>query len=211
MSLLCVLAGGCSGTIPTKGGLPEQGISAVIVSGRFLTPTGETQSGRIFVNLDGEGGKRAESYRLPIRPRQSLLYQVEPGLYRLSPTRNIFGFRQPILKVRIEGKNYFIPFPRDILRKAPLDIKPKRIVSIGVVEVHLQPALPGQTPTVKVRLDDSIAARRQIVQDIIHEMMDPATATDDRESAVAWSRALENSLMDLLSETERTPLYKSGP
>ncbi len=64
---------------------------------------------------------------------------------------------------------------------------------------------------VKVTLDDSLTSRRQIVQDIIHEMMDPAVATEKRDSAVAWSRALQNTLMELFSENERAPLYKSGP
>ena len=85
------------------------------------------------------------------------------------------------------------------------------LVSIGVFEVLLQQPLPGQPPMVKVTLDDSLASRRRIVQDIIHEMMDPAVAAEKRDSAVAWSRALQNTLMELFAESERAPLYKSGP
>ena len=144
-------------------------------------------------------------------PRKSLLYQVEPGLYRLGPTRGLFGFHQPLLKVRVEEGTYRLPFPRDILRKPALDIKPKKIVSIGVFEVKIEPALPGRAPAVKVRLDDSVEARRQAVQDIIREMMDPTVPLADRESAVAWSRALQNSLMELVSETERAPLFTPAP
>ena len=204
------LGAGCSGSIPKRGGLPEEGIAAVVVGGRFITAAGETQSGILYLNLEGEGGRQAETYRLPILPHQSLLYQVEPGIYRLSVTRNWLGFAQPILKVRIAGGAYRLTFPRDILHKAAFDIQPRKIVSIGIFEVRLEPTLPGRPPMAKVHLDDSVAARRQIVQDIIHEMMDPTVAPAARESAVAWSRALQNSLMELLAETERAPLYKSG-
>ena len=38
---------GCSGTAPRLNGLPEQGMSAVIIGGRFILPTGETKNGRI--------------------------------------------------------------------------------------------------------------------------------------------------------------------
>ena len=202
---------GCLATVPKQGGIPEQGIAAIIVAGRFLTPAGETRSGSLHIDLDGEGGKWAEIYQLPILPHQSLLYQIEPGSYHLSPTRNIFGLAQPMLKVQIAGRSYRIPFPREIWRRAALDIRPKKVVSIGVFEVLLQQPLPGQPPMVKVTLDDSLTSRRQIVQDIIHEMMDPAVATEKRDSAVAWSRALQNTLMELFSENERAPLYKSGP
>ena len=154
-SLACAaaLASGCSGTVPKLRGAPEQGVSAVLVGGRFVLPTGETGTGRLSVNFEGEGGRRAEVYRLPIRPRETLLYQVEPGLYRLSPTRGLFGFHQATLKVRVEDATYRLPFPRDILRKQAYDIKPKKIIAIGVFEAMVQPALPGQRPTIKVRLE----------------------------------------------------------
>ena len=42
-------------------------------------------------------------------------------------------------------------------------------------------------------------------------MMDPSVHAEDRESAIAWSRALQNALMDLVSETERAPLFKGAP
>jgi len=210
-ALLAAAAAGCSGTTPKVRGVPEEGIAAVVVGGRFITPEGETESGRLIINLEGEGDRRAEVYRLPILPRQSLLYQVEPGPYRIGPTRNILGFPQPLLKVRIRGKTYTLRFPPDVLRKPKMDIRPKKIVSIGVFEVRLQQALPGQPPLVKVRLDDSVDTRRKIVQDIIHQMMDPQTNLDTRESAVAWSRALQNTLMELVAEVDRAPLFKSGP
>jgi len=69
------------------------------------------------------------------------------------------------------------------------------------------PALPGRKPEIRVRLDDSVAARRATVQDVIRAMMDPARSLDARESAIAWSRGLQNSLQDLLAEEDRRPMY----
>ena len=194
-----------------RDGLPEEGIAAVIIGSRFITPAGETQSGVFYVNLEGEAGRRAEMYRVPILPHQTLLYLVEPDIYRLSVTRNLFGFPQPTLKVRIAGRTYRIPFPRDVLRKAPLNIKGKKVFPIGVFEVHLQQPLPGQIPQVKIFIDDSIQTRRQIVQDVIHQMMDPKVAPAQREVSIAWSRALQNALLDLLAEAEaeRPPMFKT--
>lgn len=211
LALGAALTAGCSGTVPRLRGTPAQGMAAVLVGGRFLLPTGETSGGRLHVNLEGEGGRRAEVYRLPIRPREVLLYQIEPGKYRLAPTRGLLGFHQPMLKVRVEDRVFRIPFPRDILRHDAYDIQPKKIVSIGIFEATVEPALPGRRPTLKVRLDDSIEARRAVVQSVIHEMMDPNVPTANRESAIAWARALQNTLMTLVSETERAPLYKAGP
>ncbi len=202
---------GCSGTAPRLNGLPEQGMSAVIIGGRFILPTGETKNGRIYINIEGEGGRQAEVYRLKVLPKESLLYQIEPGLYRVSPTRGFFGGHQAMLTVKLEGSTYKVPFPRDILRKPAFDLKPKKIIAIGIVEAKLSTALPGQKAALRVRIDDSIDARRSLVQDLIHEMMDPSASLEVREGAISWSRALESSLMDLLSESQRSPLYKSAP
>ncbi|MFA6002730.1 MAG: hypothetical protein WC881_01540 [Elusimicrobiota bacterium] len=204
-------AAGCSGTVPGQRGRPEQGVSAIIVGGRFTVPTGETLSGELSVNLDGEGAYADASYRIPIRPHQSLLYQVEPGTYRIAPTRDIFGTHQPLLRIKIEGRDYRVPFPRDILRKAALELKPKKILTVGTFAVELQPALPGRPPIVTLRLDDSIATRRQLVQDVIREMMDPGAPPAGQENAIAWARALQSTLMELASETGRGALYKSAP
>ncbi len=205
------LSAGCSGSVPLRGGHPDQGIAAIILGARFITPSGETQSGRFYINLEGEEGRRAEIYRVPIVPHQTLLYQIEPDIYRLSVTRNWLGFPQPTLKVRIAGRTYRMPFPREVLRKAPCNIKGKKVVPIGVFEVQLQQALPGQAPKVQIYIDDSIPTRRQLVQSIIHQMMDPNVSAEDRERAIAWSRALQNALLDILAEaeTERAPLFKT--
>ena len=185
-------------------------MAAVIVGGRFIAPSGETQSGQLFVNLEGTETSNTEIYRLPILPKKNLLYQIEPGRYRLSPPRSVFGFPRAELMVSIEGNPYRVPFPNDIEHRAAFDVRPMKIVPIGIFEVKLEPALPRQSPVVHVRLDDSIATKRRLVEDIIHEMMDPAVPPQDRESDIAWSRALEISLMELATQTEQAPLGKSG-
>lgn len=207
---LLVLAG-CRGSVPRLAGNPEQGISAVIVGGRLITPTGQTKSGRLWINLEGEGGREAQVYRLPLTPQEALLFQVEPGLYHLAPTRSLVGLHQPLLKVRVEGKTHKIPFPRDLLRKGGIRVKPTKIVALGVLEATVAKALPGRKPEVRVRLDDSVAARRSLVQDLIRDMMDPNAAPSQRLSAISWTRALEQTLVEVLAESDRGPLYKAGP
>ena len=199
---------GCRGTVPERNALPEQQISAILIGGRMILPSGETRNGRTFVNFETEGGDRAEVYRLPVRGGENSLYLVEPGTYRLAPTRSLFGFYEPQMKVVIEGRTYRLPFPRDILPLVAFPVKPKKIVTLGVLEARVMPALPGRKSEVRVRLDDSVAARREVVQSLIREMMDPTRPLDARESAIAWSRALQTSLLDILAEEDRKPLYK---
>jgi len=198
----------CRGTVPERNGQPERDISAILIGGRMILPSGETRNGIAYVDLETDGGERAEVYRLPVRGGENVLYLVEPGTYRLAPTRSLFGFYQPQMKVVIEGRAYRVPFPREILRLDPYKIQPKKIVTLGVLEARVLPALPGRRPELRVRLDDSVAARRKVVQDMVREMMDPARPLDARDSAIAWSRALQNSLLDILSEEDRRPLYK---
>lgn len=208
---LSLLGAGCRGTAPELYGRPEEGISSMVIAGRMVLASGETRSGRFLVNLESEGGREAQVYRLAVAPGQTLLYQIEPGSYHLAPTRSLFGFHHTNLKVTIEGRSYTIPFPRDILRKPAVAVKPTKIVPLGILEASLSPALPGRQPVLKVSLDDSIEARRRIVEDLIHRMMDPSAPSKLRESAIAWTRALDQTLNELLSEIPRSPLYKPAP
>jgi hypothetical protein len=211
LTAAALIAAGCAGSAPRSEGRPDEGLAAVIYGARFMTPAGETKSGVFHVNLEGEGGRVAETYRLPVRPDRTVLHVVEPDVYRLSVTRNLFGFSQPILRVRIAGRKYRIPFPRDVLRKAPLNVKGKKVFPVGVFEVRLQQPLPGQTPQVRIHIDDSVQTRRDIVQDIIQKMMDPKVPAVERERCIVWARALQTKLLELLAEAEaeRPPLYKT--
>lgn len=207
---LCAgLLSGCMGTVPTLNGEPEQGISSVIIGGRVITPLGETRSAKLWINLETDGGRDAEVYRLPVRPQEALLYQVEPGVYHVAPTRNLLGWSQPVLKITVEGRAYKVPFPRELLRKGSLDIKPTKIVPIGVLDVVVEKALPGRPPIVRMSLDDSVDARRGLVQQLIRAMMDPNAPADMRRSAIAWTRALDQTLVEVLAEPPREPLYKA--
>ena len=199
---------GCRGTVPMLNGPPEAGISAVLLGCRMFLPTGETRDGRAALNLEGELGN-GETYRLPVEPQRALLYDVEPGVYRVGPTRSIFGFHQAKLKVVLEGRSYYADFPREIMRKPALDIRPTRLYALGILEARLV-RLPGRPPELKVRLDDSLQARRSLVQNVIRTMMDPHAGNADRSSAVAWTRALEAELTSIVSQVERGPAYRPG-
>ena len=201
----------CQGTVPDRDAPPEQAISAVVIGARMILPSGETRNGTTAVNLETDGGSRAEVYRLPVKGGENFLYLVEPGTYRLAPTRSLFGFYQPQMTVVIEGRRYRLPFPRDIQRLDAYTIKPSRILALGILEARVLPALPGRQPEIRVRLDDGVAARRKVVQDVIHAMMDPTRSVESRESAISWSHALQSSLMDILSEETHRPLYTPAP
>jgi hypothetical protein len=200
----------CRGTVPPRDAPPEQKISAILVGGRMILPTGESRHASLYVNFESEGGEAGEVYRLPIKGGENFLYLVEPGTYRILPTRSLIGYYQETMKISIEGRTYRIPFPRELLRLDPYKIKPTKIVTLGVIEARVYPALPGRKPEVRVRLDDSAATRRQVVQSMIREMMDPSRGLDARASAISWSRALQNSLLEILSEEDKAPMYKTA-
>lgn len=209
--LTAALLAACAGAVPERNAPPEQAISAILVGTRFVLPTGETRGGRTVVNFESEGGRRAEVYRLPLGGGENFLYLVEPGVYRIMPTRSLMGFHQTVLKATIEGRQYRIPFPRELLRLPAYEVKPSRILPMGVLELEVHAALPGRPSRVSVRLDDSVQARRRIVQETIRDMMDPRRDRDVRESAIAWTRSLQNSLLDLLAEEQKRPAFKPAP
>lgn len=198
----------CRGTVPERNAPPEQAISAILIGSRFLLPSGQTNDALTHVNFESEGGRRAEVYRLPVSGGENFLYLVEPGVYRIAPTRSLFGLYQETMKVVIDGRTYRLPFPRDLLRQPPYSVKPSKIVAMGVLEARVLPALPGQRPQIKVRLDDSVEARRKVVQETVRDMMDPRRTSETQESAISWSHALQNSLMEVLSEEEKLATFK---
>lgn len=205
--VLAPLLSGCAGSIPTRDGEPQGEISAVIIGSKLVGQTGETRSGRVWINLEEEGGA-GNVYLLPLPPGQPLLYQIEPGLYKLSPTRNLLGWRQDQLTIAVEHHTYRVPFPRQILRREAMRAKSRKILPIGVVVAKVQPALPGRAPDVQVWLEDDVDTRRHLVQDLIRGMMDPNAPPEFRSSAIAWTRALDQTLVDVLAEPEKPVLYK---
>jgi hypothetical protein len=206
---------GCHGTTPPINGSPERGISAVLIGGKITLPTGPTRNGKMWIDLEGEEERGRDTipeiYRLIVRPQQALMYQVEPGLYHFAPARTMIGTSSPYVSVKIEGRTYRVPFPKDILRRAAIDVKPAKIVSLGILEASLEKALPGRKPVLRVKLNDSVQARRDLVQDMIHNMMDPNTPSPVRESAVDWTRALDQTLGELTAESVRPAPFRKGP
>jgi len=204
-----LLACGCRGTMPEHFGEARLGFGAVLIRGRFILPTGEDRRGWVTLNLESETGER---YRLRFQAGETSLLMVEPDLYRLHPARNPFGFVKNTLTVRLGHDAWRVPFPREILRKAPLDVKPTRLVPIGVLEVRFVPIKKGEAGKILIHLDDSVSARRGLVEEMVNKMMDPKADIDVRRSAISWTRALEQALVLLQSEQPTTPGYKpSGP
>jgi len=196
----------CSGARPVRYGEAKFGFAGVIVRGRIITPTGEIQAGKLNINLESE----SEKYRLPFTPGETTILRIEPDKYRLHPTRSPFGFIQKGLTVEIAGRKFRVPFPRDILRKPPLDAKPTKLIPVGIFEARLLPVKKGRRPKVVIKLDDSIQARRDLVQDMIKKMMDPKTPMKIRSSSISWTRALEQALSALQGEEEAALSYKPG-
>lgn len=196
---------GCRGTTPDVFAPAALGFGAILVRGRIVLPEGETRDGMMWMNFESAG----ETYRLPILPGETSLERVEPDVYRLHPTRNALGFVQANLRVRIAGRHYYVPFPRDILRKDPVEVRPTKVVALGVVEARLLPIMRGRAPRVEIRLDDSNETRRRLIEDMIAKMMDAKTSHEVREATVSWTRALEQALVLVQGENERKRSYKA--
>jgi hypothetical protein len=205
----CLLAAACRGSSPAIGHDAEHGLASVVIGSRIVLPTGETRSGRAWMNLEGEGDHGdGERYRLKLVPGLPMLYQVEPDNYHLAPTRSIFSSQQPMMKIRLYDRTFLATFPRDVVRKAAIKIKSGKIVSLGILEIRVSATLPGRDPVINVFFDDTVAARRRLVEQAIHSMMDPEAPFAYRENAVAWMKALDMTLVDLSAESEAAPLYK---
>jgi len=205
--LLCA----CSGTVPERDAPPERGFAAILIGGRMILPSGESRDGVAPIDFETKnGGADAETYELPIPAADVAFYRVEPGVYGLAPTRNFFGTSRGVMTVRIADREYTTSFPRELMRPS-FDAKPRKVVVVGVLETTVLPALPGQKPQLRVRLDDSATARRELVQSMIRTMMDPNQSNAARDNAVSWSHALQEQLQAVLAEETRRPLYESAP
>ncbi|MDE2293382.1 MAG: hypothetical protein KGL53_14975 [Elusimicrobia bacterium] len=198
------LLAGCRGTAPDVFSSAALGYGAVVVRGRIILPEGETSDGMMWLNLESPNDR----YRLKFIPGETTLARVEPDVYKLYPTRDALGMVQPLLTVRIAGRNFKVPFPRDILRKDPVEVRPTKVVALGVLEARLLPIERGRAPRIDVHLDDSNDARRHLLEDMISMMMDPKATSDERDSAVSWTRALEQALQQVQAEPAEHPTYK---
>lgn len=206
---LAVGAAGCSGTVPRFEGTPERNIGGIIIGARGIVATGETRYGGATLNLEGEGGRRAHIYRLPIKFGEPKLFRIEPGTYRLAPERSNLGYHRKYLEVMVEGRIYRLPFPRDIMRKDDIKVPQRKIVPLGIIEARIVPALPGKKPELRIRFDDSLKTRRRLVEDMIRKMTDPRVPLKERQSVLSWAKALDRALMNLAAQRKKSPLFKS--
>jgi hypothetical protein len=153
----------------------------------------------VRVNLEGEGDG-ANTYRLILDSQQPRLYQIEPGRYRLGPTRGYFGSPKPTLAVTSEGADLKPPFPREWMSESSFRARPSKISSMGIIEVIVDPAAKAAAPSVSLRFDDSVQTRRSLIEGMIHAMMDSQASPADRAEAIAWSRPLEEALINIQAE-----------
>ena len=205
LALLAAAAlAGCQGTVPTLHGDPAAGFGAILVRGRAMTPSGETFRARMALGLESEEYK----YVLPFVPGRSTLYIVEPGSYRVTPLRGIFGFPESSLAVVVEGRVLRVPFPRNVLRLDEIRVRSGHVVPIGVLDVSVTRAPGERRPQVQVDLDTSKPTRRRLVEEQIQHMLDPRVDTEQRESAISWTAALDQALVDVQSDPDLKPAYK---
>ena len=214
LAAAAALAAGCAaGNVPsTAAGSTELEASALLIATRFVLPTGETRNGLVELGLESETSREAGQepifYRLPLTGGESFLFRVEPGFYRFAPTRTWTGGQRTELLATIEGREYRMPFPRELLRLRSFEMKATKAVAVGVLEAKVLASLPGQKGTLKITVDDSVTARRFVVQSLIRQLMDPRRPAEQQASAARWSRALQNMLMELHSADEPRPSYK---
>ncbi|MBI5623262.1 MAG: hypothetical protein HY924_05745 [Elusimicrobia bacterium] len=205
------LTAGCRGSSPVFDEGPEHRYAAVVLGTRIILPTGETNIGGITLNLEGDGGREASRYRLEVPAGRAMLFPIEPGIYRMTPARSVFGWHQAQMRVVADDFAYKTPFPPQIMRKAPIDLRPKRVRSLGIVEVRFISDPVRKEVKIAVRLDDTVAARRAAIEQIIRDMAAGSIPSEERDRDFNWSGSLEDCLIGLQAESEQRPLYKSSP
>ncbi|MHB2025881.1 MAG: hypothetical protein ACYCPQ_04485 [Elusimicrobiota bacterium] len=195
----------CRGTAPIAQDRPHAGMAAVIIAGQFQTPNGPAKKGDSFINLESREG---DVYRLRVSSGKTILYQIEPGFYHFAPTRSLFGTPKKTLRVAVNGRNYRIAFPKELINESAFEAKPSHVAILGLLAISISAPLPGRGPIVNVNLNDMVSDRRAIVQGLIGEMMAPSAARSVRKSALSWLNSLQTALIRLSAEPQ-SPLDAS--
>ena len=205
VACLSILAG-CRGTRPAYYGKAQLGFGAILVGARIITPNGESNVGLMEMNFESDN----ERYRIRFMPEETSLLRIEPDVYRLYPTRTPVGRVEARMRVRIDGRTYRVPFPRSVLRLRPFEVPPTKLLPVGILEARLLPIERGKRPIIQVRLDDSVSARRKLLESVIDKQMNPKTEPNIRDSTITWTRALEQALIRLQGEEEEKRRYNPG-
>jgi hypothetical protein len=205
-----ILFAGCAGITPTTDGQLEPNLAAVIISARIKTPNGHAYSGGTTLTLQGIGEGSSKSYRIFLPAQETLLYQIAPGLYRVEAPRGFFGNLKTILSIQADGENYVAPFPRGLVDLPPIQIKPEQTVAIGKLEVAVMSVPAGTPQSIVVEFHHDIAAKRRLIEKIIHSMADPNISEDKRRSYQSWVNSLQNALISM-TETVNDSFEKPQP
>ncbi len=192
----------CRGSVPIAGEEPQQGLAAVVIGAQFAAAGSPTNDGKTAVALKSADGR---TYRLYLSAGQTVLYQMDPGLYRLAPVPEPFGAPGRFLHARIDGRDYQTPFPQEFVNSQPINAKAGRIAVLGLLKIKLSAPLPGRGPFLSADLANFAEDKRALVQNLISRMMDPTAPASVRQNALAWLNPLEKALMSLAAQPQ-TPI-----
>lgn len=204
LAAAATLVAACQGSVPSLHGGGKGGYGAIIVRGRATTPSGETYRARLSLGFESD----EMHYVIPFTPGHATMYIVEPGKYRITPLRGPFGIPLDTLDVVVEGRSLSAPFPRNILRLDEIEVRPRHVVPIGVLNVNVV-RQPGQRRLrVEADLDTSKDKRRRLVEEKVQQMLDPRVDSDERDTAVNWNTALDEALLTVQSAPDLRPAFK---
>ena len=195
----------CRASLPPTTTGPSPLYAALLVKGRIVMPAGEVDAGMITLDMESP----MHEYQIDFIPKKTILYSVEPGAYHFSPIRTVFGRTSTILKLKISGQNFDVPFPAELLRRSVV-APPTQVIPVGILVARVSTP-PHQSQYVfHVSLDDSLRARKSLVQDAIRQLMDTNTSSAQRENPVKWIRALDQTFEQLQSDQEGNEPVKSA-
>jgi hypothetical protein len=193
MTMMMIVLSGCGGTAPSTRADSSQESSGVLIQGRLIMPSGEIREGGMVVNLESED----HQYQMAIAPRQTSLYFVKPGTYRIAPPRGVFGNAEATWTVQFSDQKYSGTFPDALSRHAEYVVRPGKIVSLGIVEARLSKTGEHEKPILSGTLIEDVDSKRELVQDSIRKMGDPKLSATERETAINSSMALQEALVEL--------------
>ncbi len=193
------LLAGCAGVAPVTSGKATPNRGAIVIAARIITPNGRAYSGGMTLNLQGIGEGSTESYRIFLPAKETLLYQIAPGLYRVEAPLGFFGNSKTILPIKADGESYSPQFPHDLLNFPPIEIKPEHTIALGELNVSIMPVPTGTPPNINIKFNHDVVVKRHLIETIIRSMADPNISEDKRKSYQSWTNSLQEALTAITS------------
>ena len=188
----------CRGSAPLTGKLPSSGLSGFAMALRVTLPNGaQSTSARAYLNLEEPEG--SERYTLRLLGGRAFFAQVEPGIYKLQPARNVFGWSKGHIEIHLLGQDYEAVMPEALNTMSSFELSSGQVLPVGRLDVTVSTAASGGK-ALQVAWNTSRDARREIIEHLIHAMTDPAMTERLRETVVPWMEALEQALNLIYAE-----------